>query len=320
MADRPSIRLVPAQPELGREDQPYLRRVPWRWIIPGTLIAAVVIGGYWYKEKQKAAALRAQIIRVHEQELAPITRVYQKLREDLEGRIVQAAREKPETYVEPRLNLNGLRAGKGLYLLLPVGRALSKSTIAQGVSELQGDAIARCMGIAPLSAKDLWSKGSFLLPDWMPIAEARKIDDVMRLRVIDDELSRRMGRDLPDVLKLLRPDWFLLVIQLGKTRLDMPVDVFLWDLRSKKILLSARVQAEGMLVPVRFSTKGAPPPLRLTAESLKGAGATDCSIAAQLKALTGRQVADFDSMIQPPKPQTTPASPKAEPTSPSTKE
>jgi hypothetical protein len=285
---------------LERADQPYMRRIPWRWLITGAVIASVAVGGYWYKERQKAIAMRAQIVRVHEIELAPVSQPYIKLREKLEALIVQAAHAKPEAYVDPRLNLDGLRAGKGLYLLLPVGRALSKDAIAKGSAELSGDAIARCLGVEAAPAKDLWQKGYFLLPDW--IAEARESTDVMRLRVIDDELARRMRRDLPDVIKLLRPDWFLFVLQLGKTRQDSPVDVVLWDLRSDKKLLSARIQGDGMLVPVRFSTKNAPPPIRLRPENLKGSGAADCSIAAQIKAMTGRQVADFGSLIQPPSP------------------
>jgi hypothetical protein len=299
MADRTSPRLVPAQPEFERADQPYFRRTAWRWV--GLFLVVTVVGsvGYWYKETRKADLLRAQIISVHEKQLAPISRAYSDLRDRLEALIVKAAHQKPESYVDPRLNLDGLRAGKGLYLLLPINRALSKELIARASGDSGGDAIARCLGVEAAPAKDLWQKGSFLLPSWLD--EARQTTNVMRLRVIDDELARRIRRDLPSVTKLLHPDWFLLVIQLGKTRQDAPVDVFLWDLRSGKNLLSARIQAEGMLVPVRFSSKGAPPPIRLGPDALKGSGAADCSIAAQVKTMTGRKVADFESLIQPPK-------------------
>jgi hypothetical protein len=301
--ERPPVRLIPAQIGPEDEQQAYTRRIPWRWIITGTIAFLVLSTGYWFKEREKAEALRAGILDVHCRQLSQVSASYLKLRKDLEDRIIQAAESKPDEFVDPRLNLSGLNAGRGLYLLLPIGRALSKDGIAQAALEPSGDAIARCLGLGPRPAKDLWVKGAFLLPEW--VAEARKSSQVMRLRVIDDELAQHMRKDLPEVMNLLRPDWFLLVIQLGKTRLDAPVDVYLWDLRSKQKLLSARIQADGMLVPVRFAARGAPPPLKLTPESLRGAGAGDCSIAAQIKAMTGREVASFESVIQPPKPEAT---------------
>jgi hypothetical protein len=298
MTDEPKPRLRPARPPSADHDSAsYMPRLPWRWIALGTLSVLTVMGGYWFKEQRKADQLRSQILRVHDAELAEPSRRYQEFRGKLERFILEAGTGKPKPFVDRRLRITGLRSGRGLYLRLPAKQARDKKNIEEGALAMAGDAIPSCLGLAPSSARGIWEKGGFLMPEW--IDAARDESGVMDLRVIDDMLARRISADLPGVLNLIRAHWFLLVIEQGDNRRDHPVDVFLWDLKSEQKLLSARIQAAGVLMPVRIRSKDAPPTPGLPPERLAGGGATDCSIAAQLKQLAGTPLAEVQNVPSP---------------------
>ena len=277
-------RLVPARPNTSDDSAAYMPRIPWHYVILGVLSLVVVAGGYWLKERAKANELREAMIRVHEVELADAREAYTKLREKLEGLIVDAAGTEPKDLVDPRLHLPGLRGGNGLYLRLPLSAAKSPETIAKAAKTVEPDTIATCLGLAPASARGLYEKGEFLTPAFLE--SLKKETGVLSLRVQDEMLSRRIRADLPSVLGLTRSDWFMLVLQEGENRRDAPVRVFLWGLAQGELLLRARVQSQGVLLTTRIHSKtttNAPP---IDPDRAQSGAANDCSIAGQIKALT----------------------------------
>lgn len=294
--DKPKTRITPARPAESNESAGYMPRLPWRWIVIGTLGVATVTGGYLLNQRRKADQLRATIVQVHEQELAEPARRYLEFREKLENWITVAAQRPPTEYVDERLRITGLRSGKGLYLRLPAEAAKTRKGIAESVGGMEADAIGACLGVAPASARGLWEKGEFLTPEWLE--KARDDDGVMQLRVTDAVLARHIRTDLPPVLNMLRSDWFLLVLQHGKNRRDAPVDVFLWDVRSGQQLLRTRIQASGVLMSARVRSKDAPPSPALAKERMQDGAAHDCSIAAQIKELAGAPAASVQN-VQP---------------------
>ena len=281
--NKPVSRLVPARPAAHDESAAYLPKIPWRYVLLGTLSVATVTGGFYWKEQRKADELRAAMIRVHETELAEARAAYLGLRDKLEGLILSAADAPTEKVIDRRLNIPGLRSGSGLYLRLPLAQAKSKSGIAAGAKAMDGDLIATCLGLAPTSVRGLYEKGEFLLPGF--IDEVKKQSSVMRLRVQDEMLSRRIRADLPSVLGQLRSDWFLLVLQEGENRRDAPVRVFLWDLAHSELLARARVQSQGVLLTSHILSKGLDPRTAPAAGERTTGAANDCSIASQLKQL-----------------------------------
>jgi len=184
------------------------------------------------------------------------------------------------------------------------------------------DALIRCLGIAPASARGLYQAGAFLTQAW--VDEARTTPERIRLRVLDEQLARSVQVDVPAIATLLSAQYFLLVIQQGQSRRDAPVDVYLWDLREDRPLLRARVQGRGLLLPVRLRFDGvAPAPRPETPPSVHSIGAFDCSIAAQIKALTGEAPVSVGSAeeiearaAQPPAPAEGAASPAGTPAAP----
>lgn len=284
--------LVPARPDAVAE-RSYGPGFPFKWVFVSLLVLGGVTGAYVLRERQKAAALRAGILAVHEGQLSEASARYGDFRDRLDAWIVDAAAKPPERFVEPRLKLAGLRAGQGLYLRLPADLAKRKDTIAAGAMQMGPDNITTCLGLAPTSARGLYEKGAFLLPSW--VQDVRQSTDVMSLRVKDHMLSRHVQADLPGVLGLLKSDWFMLALEQGPDRRRDPVDLFLWDIRTGKRLLSTRVRARGVLLPARILSKGLAVQAPLPLDRLHGGGATDCSIASQLRELAGFPAAEIKS-------------------------
>ena len=254
--------------------------------MPGIAIFAIVYFGYQYRERERADAMREQILATHEQHLRSIADRYRELRGRLEGWVMEAANAgEPERYVDPRLRISGLHGGEGLYLRILATDATSPEGIERGARAMSEDAITRCLGIAPSSARGFYESGQFLMPQF--VDDVRAETSFMRLRVIDDQLARSVSVDVPVVSTLLRSQYFLLVVQQGESRRDAPVDVYLWDLREQRQLLRTRVQGRGILLPVRLRFEGVQIPPAEGHPSVTSPGAFDCSIAAQIKAMTG---------------------------------
>jgi hypothetical protein len=281
---KPERRIAPARPVVRDESSAYLPRIPWRIVLLGTLSVLTVIGGYTWKERRKALELREQIVRVHETELSEARAAYLAVRDKLDGLVLAAASGPSETQVDKRLNIPGLRSGNGLYLRLPLSAAQNKKDIAEGAKGMDGDMIPTCLGLSPSSARGLYDKGEFLLPEFLDAV--RDETSVMHLRVQDQMLSRRMRADLPSVLGQLRADWFMLVLQEGENRRDAPVRVFLWDLAHDELLLRTRVQSQGVLLTSRILSSGLTAPVTTPDRERTTGAANDCSIASQLKQLS----------------------------------
>src|SRR5690349_1671224 len=124
-------RLKPARPHApDAKTAAYLPRIPWRYVLLGTLSLTTVVGGYLFKEQRKAAELRESILRVHESELAPAREAYIAARDKLERLILSAAEAPTTEVIDKRLHLPGLRSGTGLYLRLPLSAASDKAMVA----------------------------------------------------------------------------------------------------------------------------------------------------------------------------------------------
>jgi hypothetical protein len=307
MTDSDDLR--PARPEVEDERPAYMPKVAWKWIlgVVGFLVLSFVV--HQMRERQEADTLRASLLEARNKELAPIVARYEDITTKVRKHTRDAARQpRTETSVDPRLRLDALGSSKGPYLRLEESQIPLAGKLDEAKLDETSDAIARCLGLAPLPAGELLARGSFLLPDW--IKQAEEAESLMKLRVVAEELKQRSERDLPFVIEALQAQWFLLVIERGANRRDGPVDVYLWDLRNDQLLLRTRTEAAGALVSARIAVEGVKP--GHYASGAQTGAAQDCSIAAQLRSLSGGQAAAFAS--EPPTPKdamTPPATPPA---------
>jgi hypothetical protein len=305
--------IAPAQPEPEElEGRPgYMPKIRWGLVLG--IIGAIVLAVSFYRarEGQRSDELRRQLLESHEAQLSTVSERYQTFRSRIERWTIEAATAgEPEQLVDPRLRVSGLHDGDGLYLRLLASDATSAEGVARGAMSMETDALTRCLGIAPMSARGLYEHGDFLMPEW--VEGVRDERDFLRLRVLDEQLAGHISADLPVLATLMEAEYFLLVLQQGENRRDAPVDVYLWDLHEERQLLAARIQAHGILLPVRIRSlvpEAPDAPAPETPPSMTSGGAHDCSIASQIKALTGEAPVTVSSVVAPAEVETDDAEP-----------
>ena len=290
--------LRPARPdEHDPAEQSYLPKLPWKWILGLGLFLAIAFFVRDSRERAEIDSLKASILETYKRDLSPLVELRDALVGEVMALTMAAAKDDaPESKVDPRLKLDALHKGQGLYLRLKASDATSEKQIASAALDMPPDAIARCLGLAPSSAAELFARGSFLEKSW--IKRAENPESIMKLRVVAEEIRQRSQRDLPFVAEALKSQWFMLVLERGENRRDAPVDVYLWDLKHQQLLLSSRVQAEGALVAARIVVNGVKPGNYAT--GAQTGAAQDCSIASQLRSLAGSPATTFEAA--PPTP------------------
>lgn len=291
--------LKPARPDQGgSEPKTYMPSLPWRWIGGIGLFLTLSIGTCTLRDRQETDALRGNVMKAYNEQLLPVAKRYQdivhKIRVDTAG----AASRPADTYVDPRLKLDALGSSKGLYLRLPSTAVVkTPEQVSSASLDMPPDAIARCLGLAPMPVPELFARGTFLEKSW--IDQAKDADSVLKLRVVAEELKQRSARDLPFLAEAVGAEWFMLVLERGDNRRDSPVDTFLWDLRSNKLLLSTRAKAQGGLVSARIAVNGSAP--GNYASGAQTGAAQDCSIASQMRSLVGEAAPTFASPVPEPR-------------------
>jgi hypothetical protein len=290
--------LRPARPDLDDARPGYLPKLPWKWIGGLGTFLVLSIGTCQIREKQEVAAMRANVLDVHRSQLGPLGSRYDALLAKIYRNTAAAASRKPETYVDPRLKLDALGSGQGIYLRLRARDAADPEKIASASLDVPKDAIGACLGLSPVWFAELYAHGTFLESRF--IKQAETADSVMKLRVIAEELRQRTKRDLPFVANALKAQWFMLTLERGDNRRDAPVDVYVWDLRDDTLLLSARAQADGVLVSARIAVSGQKP--GQYARGAQSGAAQDCSIASQLRAAAGATASATTFGSEPPAP------------------
>jgi len=289
--------LRPARPDPEGKRPSYMPRLPWKWIGGLGLFFTLSIGTCQIRERQEVAAMKASMLKAQQTQLGPLATRYNKLVGQVYRFTMAAGQRRPERYVDPRLKLDVLGSGKGVYLRLKTRDAVDEQHIQNGGLDMQRDAIAACLGLKPVWFPELYAHGTFLEPRFTD--QAKNADSVMKLRVVAEELRQRSQRDLPFVAEALNAQWFMLVLERGDNRRDAPVDAYIWDLRDDALLFSGSAQADGVLVSARIAVAGTTPG-QYAAGKQSGA-AQDCSIGAKLRALAGADAPiSFES--EPPSP------------------
>lgn len=283
--------LEPAKPDVAEDREAYARKIPWKWILPPVIGGLVAIVGWQVVQGSRVDQSQTQVLAEHSQ-LAGSREVWHDFRDRIERLALQAAETQPvETVVDPRLRISALHKSPGIYLRFQRSAAEDTRNLRQAITSTHADSIASCLGIGPVKGRELYERAAFLEPDWR--AQVEQADDALVVDAYHDELEKRAERDLPFLRRAIGSDYLLVVIENGNDRAVDPVDVFLFTLgRTDELVLSARVQSRGLLIPARIELPGveappAAPPL------VDAPAAHDCSIAAQVKALAGEPAMEF---------------------------
>ncbi len=278
--------LRPARYQANEGKQAFAPNRRWGLLLAGLALIAGFFLVQVYGRIQAREALREELLARYEAEATPTATEVNTFIERLDGWIMQAGRGEPPpaTFAADGFRWSEMHDWRGLYLRIEADRTADPETIAATAREMTRDAVTRCLGVSPVSARGLYDLAQFLQPTWADALRAE--DDTMRLRVLEDEMNRRLSRDVPLVRSMLRSHYFLLVVTHGG-RGEGVVDAYVWDLERDQLLMSLRTRANGRLIPVRIGESRGPWP---SAEDLSRSGAQVCSIAVAMRARAGEPV------------------------------
>jgi hypothetical protein len=285
--------LEPARPDVAEDRDAYARKIPWKWILPPVIGGLVAIIGWQVVQGSRVGQSQRQVLAEHSQ-LDGSRDVWHEFRDRIEGLALHAAETLPvETVVDERLRISALHKSPGIYLRFQRDAARDPRTLRQAITTTHADSIASCLGIGPVKGRELYERAAFLEPDWR--AQVEQAQDGLVVDAYHDELEHRAERDLPFLREAIGADYLLVVIENGNDRAVDPVDVFLFTLgRTDELVLSARVQSRGLLIPARIELPGVEAPPRAP-PLIDSPAQHDCSIAAQVKGLAGEPAMEFGS-------------------------
>jgi hypothetical protein len=279
--------LTPAEFDGVRRNR-YRPRLPWRRIGFVVLVAALIAGAYFWRQKVRADELRERIRAQHAEQVAPVLDELAATRAELESKALDAKSGAANRLVDAEVRLSALHDKEMVYLQVRAPELASEEGLRTAVRAERKDAIGACLGLelTPLSA--LSDVPEVLTVKWL--GRVDDTNDMQRLSVREEQLTRAIERELPALKERVPADYFLLLVVQGKSRLRDPVDVFLWDLAQDKLVLRSRTENRGRLITVRSQ-------IGPKADSAKAAGdpiaIADCSIAAHIKAQLGEPTMDL---------------------------
>ena len=266
----------------------YRPRIPWARVGFVVLLAALLAGAYFWRQKVRADELRGRIQAQHAGKVAPILDQLDSTRASLEEKALDAKSGAAKRLVEAQVPLSALHDETVVYLRVRAPELGSEDALRAAIQSEEQDAIGPCLGLelTPLSA--LSDVPEVLTAEWLE--RIHDTNDMQRLSVREEQLARAIERELPALQERLPVDYFLLLLVQGKSRLRDPVDVFLWDLAQDKLVLRSRTENRGRLITVRSQ-------IGPKVDSAKAEGdpivTADCSIAAHIKAQLGEPTMDL---------------------------
>jgi cell division protein FtsB len=279
--------LTPAEFD-GAPRNRYRPRLPWRRIGLVLLVAALIAGAYFWRQKVRADQLRARIQTLHAERVAPVLDTLDATRTDLEQKALDAKSGAANRLVRAKVRLSELHDEKVVYLKVRAPELRSEETLRAAIEAEDEDAIGSCLGLEMIALSALSDVPEVLTSKWL--ARADETNEMQRLSVREEQLTRAIERELPALQQRVPADYFLLLVVQGKSRLRDPVDVFLWDLDSDELVLRSRTENRGRLITVRSQ-------IGPKSDAAKAAGdpivTADCSIAAHVKAQLGEPTMDL---------------------------
>jgi hypothetical protein len=279
--------LTPAEFDGVRRNR-YRPRIPWTRVGFVVLIAALVAGAYFWRQKVRADELRDRIRAQHSEQVAPVLEELAATRVELEGKALGAKTGAANRLVEAEVPLSALHDKEMVYLQVRAPELATEEGLRAAVESEEEDAVGACLGLELTPLRALSDVPEVLTAKWLGRVE--ETNDMQRLSVREEQLTRAIERELPALKERVPADYFLLLVVQGKSRLRDPVDVFLWDLEQDKLVLRTRTQNRGRLITVRSQ-------IGPKADAAKAAGdpiaIADCSIAAHIKAQLGEPTMDL---------------------------
>jgi hypothetical protein len=279
--------LTPAEFDGVRRNR-YRPRIPWARVGFVVLVASLIAGGYFWRQKVRADELRERIRAQHTEHVAPVLEALDATRVELEAKTLAAKTGAANRLVEAEVPLSALHDEEMVYLQVRAPQLATEEGLRAAIDSEEADAVGACLGLELTPLRALSDVPEVLTAKWLDRVD--DTNDMQRLSVREEQLTRAIERELPTLNERVPAHYFLLLVVQGKSRLRDPVDVFLWDLEQDKLVLRSRTENRGRLITVRSR-------IGPETDAAKAAGdpiaIADCSIAAHIKAQLGEPTMDL---------------------------
>lgn len=281
--------LSPAEFEGVRKNR-YRPRLPWKRIGFLLVFVALVVAAYFWRQKVRANDLRERMYAQHAEQVAPTLQALEEARIDLEKKGLDAKSGAANRLVDAEVLLSELHDKKVIYLKVFATDLVSEEALQTAIDAEEEDAVGACLGLELIDLAALSDVPEVLTAKWLVGAE--ETNDMMRLSVREEQLTRAIERELPALDELVPAEYFLLLVVQGQSRLRDPVDVFLWNLEHDRLVLRSRTENRGRLIAVVSQIGPKTDSARAEGDPIVTA---DCSIAAHIKAQLGEPTMDLAS-------------------------
>lgn len=278
-------RLRPVQYDEQAKKNVYRPKFPWKKALVLSAVVTLILAAYFWRQRVRGDAARAELQRMHAEQIQPVLTALGELRADIEEKAETGQAGAAERRVESGLKFSDLHGVPILYARVRAVELRTPDTVRASLVAKPKDAIGACLGLEMTSTSALYDVPDILQEKWLTSAD--ETNDMLRLNIRHEQLEQAIHRELPALSELTKAAYLLLAVVQGHERDKDPVDLFLWDLRSDTLVLRSRTEARGRLIAARSQIGSAP---RGAGPEERPLAAADCSIAAHLKAITGEPV------------------------------
>lgn len=269
-------------------------RLPMKAIAGALAMLMIAVTAYYSSQNSQSVDLRQSIADIHHNDIQPVAEHIGAFRTKLMETVHTLAAREPRELAKPGLEIERFARRPGIYMRVNEADLGDDEALAEAMESMVPDSLGACLGLSPQATAPLFSTREILTQEWLETTLAE--EDVLRLRVAERQLLNQVEHDLPLVLDLVQSDYLLLMVVRGESRMESPVDVYLWDLREDELLAQTRTVQRGRLLNVRIGV-GEPPRVR-GHELPQRSGVVDCSIASAVRGLTGGAVPETSNVAE----------------------
>ncbi len=282
--------IKPAVVDTAGEERDYMPRVNWKaaGIIVGCL--ALLTLSYLYQRKLQIEAQQARVWAFYDRTLGAQRGQYKEWLEHLTKIVKKAQTAQPFQSNSITPLITTLRNQQGVFFQTD---ALARENVAEtsaedtaGEQNKSQSAVLSCAGLEAIALEQVAAKGAFLEPRWF--RQRYVATNLMKLRVLEDELRRHARQDLPALRRAWEASWLLLT---QKANTPGFRKVSLWDLKKESLLFAGEFETKADLLPAAYQ-RGAKTTKRTEPVNVSATHLADCALGRAMSNALGHAMPD----------------------------
>jgi hypothetical protein len=270
---------------IPRGELDFLPSVNWRFWGPILFVLLAFPSVWFYLRHRELEARRAELLREHATLTGALAPRYVAVRDRIETVVLQSVGPWQGSLRDPNLTWEALTREPVLYARTRLGEIHDRTDLAASVRHRYADQLMACLGIEFAWGREFLDKGAFLRPAY--VDNVRGADTPERISALRADLRGRLQRDSAFLEQALSHRYLVLAVDEGRTPVEGPTRVYVFDLSDGRSLLRARGEGND-LVLVPFRIAGLPAPQRGASPGrIPNVSQHDCAVANSVRSAIG---------------------------------